>query len=104
MAIILHYEDTCDSLYKNLLFWILNFAALRRVIQEYSGVVLSLPPPDNGKKGYGLVTVRKIASFFEVLDGMINPRTAVESEQPMAMESVGQVPSIFTILISDGFF
>uniref|UniRef100_A0A804J2M5 Beta-galactosidase n=1 Tax=Musa acuminata subsp. malaccensis TaxID=214687 RepID=A0A804J2M5_MUSAM len=69
----------------------LKYKALRRVIQEYSGVVLSLPPPDNGKKGYGLVTVRKIASFFEVLDGMINPRTAVESEQPMAMESVGQM-------------
>ncbi|RWW52317.1 hypothetical protein BHE74_00041265 [Ensete ventricosum] len=63
--------------------------ALRRVIQKYSGVALSLPP-DNGKKGYGLVTVHKIASFFEVLDDMNDPMTAVESEQPMAMESVGQ--------------
>ncbi|XP_042377262.1 beta-galactosidase 8-like isoform X1 [Zingiber officinale] len=68
-----------------------KYEALRRVIQKYSGVVLPRAPPDNKKLGYGLVDLRKIASFNEVLNDIYDSTMVVKSEHPMSMETVGQM-------------
>ncbi|WOK98605.1 beta-galactosidase 8 isoform X2 [Canna indica] len=68
-----------------------KYKALRRVIQKYSTVVLPHPPSSNGKKGYGLISLHKIASFSEVRNSIYDPIKVVESKHPMAMEAVGQM-------------
>lgn len=67
------------------------FSALRRVIKKYNRVSLPSFPSNNKKRSYGRVEVRKIASFYEIVDCICDSVEVVEAEQPIGMESVGQV-------------
>lgn len=65
-------------------------SAIREVIAKYSATPLTSVPSNNEKKAYGIIKLQKAQSLFDVinfkdLDGMI------ASENPMPMESLGQV-------------
>ncbi|OVA08159.1 Glycoside hydrolase [Macleaya cordata] len=68
-----------------------KFKALREVIKKYSTISLPQIPPNNEKKGYGQIKVQKLASLFDVLHTICNPKDVVEAKNPVSMESVGQV-------------
>ncbi|KAF8393544.1 hypothetical protein HHK36_021788 [Tetracentron sinense] len=68
-----------------------KFEALRRVIKQYSRASLPSIPSNNEKTGYGRIKVQKTASLFDVLDIICDPIDVVESENPISMESVGQM-------------
>ncbi|XP_072966508.1 beta-galactosidase 8 isoform X1 [Typha angustifolia] len=68
-----------------------KFKALRRVIHEHSGVSLHPVPSKIKRARYGPVKVNRIASLFEVLNFLCDPIKVVETEQPIAMELVGQM-------------
>ncbi|XP_042488565.1 beta-galactosidase 17 [Macadamia integrifolia] len=65
----------------------LKFRALRRVIQRYSSVSLPPIPSNNGRRGYGHIKVRKLASLFDILDASY----MIKSKNPLPMESVSQM-------------
>ena len=62
-------------------------SALRRVIQKYSANSLPSIPPDNEKKEYGSIHMVKTSNLLD----MLHHFHSVESENPLPMESVGQV-------------
>ncbi|KAJ6348262.1 hypothetical protein OIU76_004684 [Salix suchowensis] len=67
-----------------------KFNALRRVIGLHTTASLPSVPSNNGKMGYGPIQLQKTAFLFDLLDN-INPADVVESENPLSMESVGQM-------------
>uniref|UniRef100_A0A6N2LI85 beta-galactosidase n=1 Tax=Salix viminalis TaxID=40686 RepID=A0A6N2LI85_SALVM len=76
-----------------------KFNALRRVIGLHTAASLPSVPSNNGKMGYGPIQLQKTAFLFDLLDN-INPADVVESENPLSMESVGQVhdrAQVFTL-------
>ncbi|KAF3450599.1 hypothetical protein FNV43_RR06688 [Rhamnella rubrinervis] len=64
-----------------------KFKALRRVIQQYSANSLPSIPPDNKKKEYGSIHLVKSSNLLD----MLHHFHTVESENPLPMESVGQM-------------
>lgn len=68
-----------------------KFKALRRVIEKYSGISLPQFPSNNDGARYGLVKFSRNASFFDLLDALCDPMEVVNTEEPMTMESVGQM-------------
>ncbi|KAK9099328.1 hypothetical protein Syun_026373 [Stephania yunnanensis] len=68
-----------------------KFRALQRVIKQYSTVSSPLVPPNNGRRRYGRLGMRKIASFFGVIETLCDPKDMIEADNPMSMESVGQM-------------
>lgn len=62
-------------------------SALRRVVEQYSSVSLPAVPSDNEKKAYGSIHVTKTGNLFE----LISYFDVVESDNPISMESTGQV-------------
>ncbi|XP_054780948.1 beta-galactosidase 17 isoform X2 [Prosopis cineraria] len=67
-----------------------KFNALRKVIAQYSSAPLPSVPSDNGKAGYGPIHLQKKAFLFDMLD-LANPTNVTESENPLSMESLGQM-------------
>ncbi|KAK4269224.1 hypothetical protein QN277_022411 [Acacia crassicarpa] len=67
-----------------------KFNALRKVIAQYSSGHLPSDPSDNGKAGYGPIHLQKKAFLFDMVD-LANPSEVIESENPLSMESVGQM-------------
>ncbi|XP_044478764.1 beta-galactosidase 17-like isoform X1 [Mangifera indica] len=67
-----------------------KFRAIRRVVEKYSATSLPSFPPDNAKAGYGPIQLQKTALLFDLLD-TIDPADVVQSENPISMESVGQM-------------
>lgn len=53
--------------------------------------------------GYGPIQLQKTAFLFDLLDN-INPADVVESENPLSMESVGQVFNFIILSIYMYFF
>jgi beta-galactosidase len=68
----------------------LLLSALRRVIQRHSAASLPSVPSNNEKIGYGQIQLQKKELFFDILN-RIDSIEVVESENPLPMESVGQV-------------
>ncbi|PQQ09876.1 beta-galactosidase 17 isoform X1 [Prunus yedoensis var. nudiflora] len=64
-----------------------KFKALRRVVEQYSSVSLPAVPSDNEKKAYGSINVTKTGNLFE----LIHYFDVVESDNPISMESTGQM-------------
>lgn len=62
-------------------------SALRRVIEQYTAESLPAVPPDNEKIGYGSIHLTKTGNLLD----MLHHFDVVESENPIPMESVGQV-------------
>lgn len=73
-----------------LIIKFLLLSALRRVIEAYSAVPLPSVPLNNEKTGYGRIHLQKKEFLLDIVD-RISSTDAVESENPMSMESVGQV-------------
>lgn len=69
------------------------FSALRKVIEQYSSESLPSVPSDIEKKRYGSIHVSKMGNLFD----MIHDFDVVESENPITMESVGQVCEIICL-------
>ncbi|CAK7356865.1 unnamed protein product [Dovyalis caffra] len=67
-----------------------KFLRAAQVIGLYTAASLPSVPSDNGKTGYGRIQLQKTDSLFGLLD-MINPADVIESENPLSMESVGQM-------------
>ncbi|XP_050232646.1 beta-galactosidase 17 isoform X2 [Mercurialis annua] len=67
-----------------------KFHALRRIIGQYSAVSLPPVPPNTDKTGYGPIQLQKTAFLFDLLN-VINPADMGESENPVSMESAGQM-------------
>ncbi|XP_031263428.1 beta-galactosidase 17 isoform X1 [Pistacia vera] len=67
-----------------------KFKAIRGVVEKYSATSLPSIPPDNAKAGYGPIQLQKTALLFDLLD-TIDPADVVQSENPISMESVGQM-------------
>lgn len=74
-------------------------SALRKVIEQYSSESLPSVPSDIEKKRYGSIHVSKTGNLFD----MIHDFDAVESENPMTMESVGQVCEIICLYLATIF-
>ncbi|XP_057978468.1 beta-galactosidase 17 isoform X2 [Malania oleifera] len=68
-----------------------KFKALQRVIKQHSAAFhRSIPYKKKMKAGYGSIQLRKTASLFGLLD-LVDSVDVVESEDPLPMESVGQM-------------
>lgn len=67
-----------------------KFEALRRVIKQHSAASLPSVPSNNEKTGYGQIHLQKKELFFDMLN-RIDSIDVVESENPLPMESVGQM-------------
>ncbi|GAV90568.1 Glyco_hydro_35 domain-containing protein [Cephalotus follicularis] len=67
-----------------------KFKALRRVAEQYGRASLPSVPPNNRKAGYGPIQLQKTAGLFDLLD-TVDPVDMVESEDPISMESIGQM-------------
>ncbi|KAI4355504.1 hypothetical protein L6164_004268 [Bauhinia variegata] len=67
-----------------------KFNALRNVIARYSSAPLPSVPSKNERIGYGPIRLDRKAGLFDLFD-MTNTFNAIESENPMSMESVGQM-------------
>ncbi|KAJ0985526.1 hypothetical protein J5N97_003882 [Dioscorea zingiberensis] len=72
----------------------LKFKALRNVIQKYSRGSLPPFPTNNEIARYGPVKVSKVASLFQVLHALCDPIQVIETDQPVSMESIGQVENL----------
>lgn len=48
-------------------------------------------PPDNERAAYGRIRLQKSTFLFDIVDSQ-DFISVVESENPLSMESVGQVP------------
>ncbi|KAG9455716.1 hypothetical protein H6P81_000224 [Aristolochia fimbriata] len=68
-----------------------KFKAIRTVIQRYSKDSVTSAPSDNEKGKYGKLKLQQIASFFEVLNIISDPKAVIEAENPIRMELVGQM-------------
>ncbi|KAL5579483.1 hypothetical protein UlMin_011925 [Ulmus minor] len=64
-----------------------KFLALRRVVERYSAESLPSVPPDIKKTGYGSVHLIKTGNLLDMLENF----EVVKSENPMPMESTGQM-------------
>lgn len=60
------------------------------MVEKFSPASLPSVLPDNEKAGFGPIQLQKTALLFDLLD-MLDPADVVESENPLSMESVGQV-------------
>lgn len=60
------------------------------MVGKYSPASLPSVPSDNEKAGFGPILLQKTVLLFDLLN-MIDPADIVESENPLSMESVGQV-------------
>ncbi|KAF7843491.1 Beta-galactosidase 17 [Senna tora] len=67
-----------------------KFNALRKVIARYSSATLPSVPFSNEKTGYGPIHLQRKAFLFDMFD-LTNPINVIESENPLSMESVGQM-------------
>lgn len=67
-----------------------KFKAIRRVVEKFSPASLPSVLPDNEKAGFGPIQLQKTALLFDLLN-MLDPADVVESENPLSMESVGQM-------------
>lgn len=65
-------------------------SAIRRVIERYSGAPLPSIPPNIKKIGYGLIQLQRKKFLLDSLDEL-DSLNVVKSENPLSMESVGQV-------------
>ena len=90
------YSKQCLS--SKLIYRSLFASALRRVIGLHTTASLPSVPSDNRKMGYGTIQLQKTAFLFDLLDN-INPADVVESENPLSMESVGQVVNFIILSI-----
>jgi hypothetical protein len=75
---------------------------LRNVISKYAAAPLPSYPSNIVREGYGIVKLNKIFSLFEGLHLLSDPTNTVESENPLPMESIGQVHLLYH-LISPAF-
>jgi len=76
---------------KDVLFMkFLLLSAIRSVIKKYSTKSLPSVPPNKEKAGYGPIDLQKKEFLFDILN-RINSIGIVKSENPISMESVGQV-------------
>ncbi|CAN6441788.1 unnamed protein product [Victoria cruziana] len=64
-----------------------KYEALRNVIKRHSRYHLPPVPTNNVKKAYGHVKMERVASLFEVLNMVSEPKHGVQSEQPIPMET-----------------
>ncbi|KAM0938187.1 putative beta-galactosidase [Dioscorea sansibarensis] len=69
----------------------LKFEALRNVLQKYTRGSLPPFPSNNERTRYGPVKVSKVASLLEVLHVLSDPMEVIERDQPVSMESIGQM-------------
>lgn len=76
--------------WKILLIKNVLLSAIRRVVEKFSPASLPSVLPDNEKAGFGPIQLQKTALLFDLLN-MLDPADVVESENPLSMESVGQV-------------
>ncbi|KAG2728794.1 hypothetical protein I3760_01G220900 [Carya illinoinensis] len=67
-----------------------KFKELRKVIKQYSTASIPSVPSDNEKTGYGLIHLQRKELFFDILN-RLDSIEVVESENPISMESVGQM-------------
>ncbi|KAK9282493.1 hypothetical protein L1049_005412 [Liquidambar formosana] len=67
-----------------------KFRALRRVLKQYSAASLPSVPSNSEKTGYGAIQLQKASFLFDFLDN-VNTVDVVESEDPISMESAGQM-------------
>ncbi|KAK7854829.1 beta-galactosidase 17 [Quercus suber] len=67
-----------------------KFKAIRSVIKKYSAKPLPSVPPNKEKAGYGPIDLQKKEFLFDILN-RINSIGIVKSENPISMESVGQM-------------
>lgn len=67
-----------------------KFKALRRVIAKYSANSLPPVPKNNEKTAYGRIQLEKTSSLFDILHSSMHIK-AIESENPISMESAGQM-------------
>ncbi|KAF3328367.1 Beta-galactosidase 8 [Carex littledalei] len=80
-APIKEYGDVNNAKYKEL----------RKVIRKYAAAPLPSFPSNILREAYGIVKLNKIFSLFEALHLLSNPTKTVVSENPLPMESVGQM-------------
>lgn len=71
---------------------------MRKVIRKYAAAPLPSFPSNIVREGYGIVKLNKKFSLFEGLHLLSNPTKTVESENPLPMESVGQVHLLYHII------
>ncbi|XP_039116175.1 beta-galactosidase 8 isoform X1 [Dioscorea cayenensis subsp. rotundata] len=69
----------------------LKFEALRNVSQKYSRGSLPPFPSNNERTRYGPVKVSKVSSLLELLHVLRDPMGVIERDQPVPMESIGQL-------------
>ncbi|CAI9114338.1 OLC1v1015046C1 [Oldenlandia corymbosa var. corymbosa] len=67
-----------------------KYEALRDVILRYSWPTKTTVPPDNKKAAYGHIRLHKATLLFDIIDND-SSFSVVESENPLSMESVGQM-------------
>lgn len=60
------------------------------MIARYTAAPLASVPSNNEKKAYGLIKLQKTKSLFNIVD-TTDFDGVTESENPLAMESLGQV-------------
>ncbi|KAJ4806944.1 Beta-galactosidase [Rhynchospora pubera] len=68
-----------------------KYKELRRVIRKYAAAPLPSFPSSIATEAYGIVKLNKMFSLFEALYLFSNPTKTVESENPIPMESAGQM-------------
>lgn len=74
--------------------YIILFSALRNVSQKYSRGSLPPFPSNNERTRYGPVKVSKVSSLLELLHVLRDPMGVIERDQPVPMESIGQVHTL----------
>lgn len=72
-------------------------SALRRVIARYSVASLPSVPEDHIRAAYGQIKLTKFSFLFDMIDDH-DLFPVVKSENPLPMESVGQVRYAYLIL------
>lgn len=60
------------------------------MIAKYTAMPLTSVPSNNEKKAYGLIKLQKTKSLFNIID-TTDFDGVTESENPLAMEFLGQV-------------
>ncbi|OWM76581.1 hypothetical protein CDL15_Pgr005545 [Punica granatum] len=76
-----------------------KYRAIRRVIERYSAASLPSIPHNKEKKGYGQIQLQRKGFLLDSLD-QLDSSDAVESENPLSMESAGQMFG-FLLYVSD---
>lgn len=72
-------------------------SALRRVIARYSVASLPSVPEDHIRAAYGQIKLTKVSFLFDMIDDQ-DLFPVVKSENPLPMESLGQVRDACLIL------